>query len=122
VSNSIGVSVTAGTSLFDIVTVELSAEYGHEWSQSQEFTHSVDVEVPPGWEVWLTDSTPMIRDTGDFTIKLGNTTWHLRNVYFDSPNPDGNGKWRLYSKNNNGLQQQTITLPTSPGSTPITID
>ena len=50
------------------------------------------MEVPPGWEVWLTDSPPMFRDTGDFSITLGNTTWRLHDVYFDSPNPDGNGK------------------------------
>ncbi len=122
VTNSVGVSVTAGTSLFNVVTVELTAQYGREWSQSEEFTHSVDVEVPPGWEVWLTDSAPLIRDTGDFTITLGNTTWHLRNVYFDSPDSDGNGKWRLHSKNNNGVQQQTITLPAVPASEPIIID
>jgi hypothetical protein len=31
----------------------------------------------------------MIRDTGDFTVTMGNTTWNLTNVYFDCPDPDG---------------------------------
>ena len=31
----------------------------------------------------------MIRDTGNFTITKGNTTYHLNDVYFDSPDPSG---------------------------------
>lgn len=119
ITNSVGVTVTAGTSLFNIVNLELSAQYGHEWTKSKEFHQSVDVEVPPDWEVWLTDSAPMIRDTGDFTIKLGNTTWQLRNVYFDSPDPDGSGTWRLYSKNHNGVPQQMIALAATSTAAPI---
>ena len=111
-SNSLGISVRAGTSLFDIIDIELEARYDHEWHQSKTFEHSVNVEVPPGWEVWLTDSPPMFRDTGDFSITLGNTTWRLHDVYFDSPNPDGNGKWRLHSKDHNGVPQGSMTLST----------
>jgi hypothetical protein len=30
----------------------------------------------------------MTRDTGDFTVSIGNTTWHLRGVYFEHPTSD----------------------------------
>ena len=31
----------------------------------------------------------MRRRTGNFTATMGNTTWNLTAVCFDSPNPDG---------------------------------
>ena len=37
----------------------------------------------------------MFRDTGDFKVSLGNTVWHLRGVYFDSPNPNRKGAFRV---------------------------
>jgi hypothetical protein len=30
---------------------------------------------------------PMVRDTGNFTLTMGNTVWHLYGVYFDQPDP-----------------------------------
>ena len=37
----------------------------------------------------------MFRDTGDFKVSLGNTTWQVRSVYFDSPNPAEKGAFRV---------------------------
>lgn len=31
---------------------------------------------------------PIIRDTGNFTLKVGNTTFNLIGVHFDSPDPN----------------------------------
>ena len=47
------------------------------------------------YECWVTGTAPMLRTTGDFTVKLGNTTWILRGVYFDTPNPDGNPSYAV---------------------------
>ena len=40
---------------------------------------------------------PLLRSTGDFTLKLANTTWHLRDVYFDTPDPNGSGAYKVNS-------------------------
>ena len=40
----------------------------------------------------------MIRDTGNFQIVIGNTTINVIHVYFDSPDPSGNGNWTLMSQ------------------------
>src|SRR6185437_8169299 len=44
-------------------------------------------EVPEFHIGWVTDRAPVIRDTGKYTLTLGNTEWVIKNVYFDSPNP-----------------------------------
>jgi len=44
----------------------------------------------------------MIRYTGNFTLTVGNTTINLTGVYFDSPDPDGNGNWTLMSQSTHG--------------------
>jgi hypothetical protein len=33
--------------------------------------------------------------TGDFTASVGNTTWKIREVYFDTPNPAGSGAYQI---------------------------
>ena len=58
--------------------------------------------VPPKTKVWLDDAPQMLRDTGNFTITLGNTTINVTDVYFDSPDPDGNGNWTLMSQSIDG--------------------
>jgi hypothetical protein len=36
---------------------------------------------------------PVYRDWGNFTVDLGNTTWNIDNVYFDTPDTTGYGYW-----------------------------
>lgn len=101
-SDSLGVSLTAGTNLFNLVDTSLTATYQHQWTQNHTFSYGVDVPVPAHTRVWVNDSPDMIRDTGDFTVTMANTTWHLTGVYFDSPNPAGTGTWSLHSASLNG--------------------
>jgi hypothetical protein len=79
--------------MFELVNVSISATYGHTWTTSHEFDESMTATVPPKTKVRLDDAPQMLRDTGNFTITLGNTTIHVTDVYFDSPDPDGNGNW-----------------------------
>jgi hypothetical protein len=41
---------------------------------------------------------PMFRTTGNFTLTMGNTTWHLDDVSFLTPNPDGTGAYEMTSE------------------------
>jgi hypothetical protein len=36
---------------------------------------------------WVTDGAAVLREWGNVTVKLGNSTWNLTNVYFDTPDP-----------------------------------
>lgn len=65
--------------------------YGHKWTTEHKFSEEEELDIDPGHIGWVTDEAPIIRDTGDYTLQLGNTTWTLRGVYFDSPDPNGSG-------------------------------
>lgn len=110
-----------------MVDASLTATYHHEWTTSHEFEESMDAHVPAMTKVWLEDAPQMIRDTGNFTITVGKTTINLTAVYFDSPDPDGNGNWTLMSQSIGGSpihrtvlhQPTTATTDTTPRAPPV---
>jgi hypothetical protein len=92
-SHNIEVSASVEATIMEIVTVTITATYGHSWEDSHTFSTNEDLTVRPYWKAWLEARQPVIRDTGDFTITLGNTTWHLRGVSFDTPDTGGVGAY-----------------------------
>lgn len=89
-TNSIQISAKASAKVFNLVNLELSATFGHTWTRSETFTEALQIRIPPGYESRIYSESPLYRDYGDFTLVMGNTTWILHDVYFDSPNPTGN--------------------------------
>jgi hypothetical protein len=94
-SDSVEIEVDAGVKIFKVVELSVSAKYGHEWRSEHTFEQDVTVHCPPKTKCWITGDDPMWRDTGDYVLTLGNTTWYLRNIYIDSPNPDGQGSYEV---------------------------
>ena len=90
-TDSLEISATVKATIMGAVETSLTSTYGHTWSTTHGFTQSYDLTIAPGHVGWLTVSEPIIRVTGDIKIKIGNTTWTLRGVVFDLPNPDGRG-------------------------------
>jgi hypothetical protein len=89
-SDSVEVGVQAGGKIAGLLNAEVSAKYGHEWTQEHTFGQAdapLQVDCPAHHKCWIEAVAPMYRDTGNFTITLGNTTWNLTGVYFDSPDP-----------------------------------
>ena len=43
--------------------------------------------MPAGYYGEISAIAPMIRDTGNFAITMGDTSWNLTGVHFDTPNP-----------------------------------
>jgi hypothetical protein len=84
-SDSVGVSASVEATLLDIVTMSLGATYEHGWTTSHTFTDQQTVTIRPHHIGWVESVLPILRTTGDFTVKLGNTTWVLHGVTFDSP-------------------------------------
>jgi Ca2+-binding RTX toxin-like protein len=107
--DSVDVGLTAGGKIKGLVEVEVSLKYGHEWTNEHTFSQDVHVHCAAHHKCWIIATAPMLRDTGDFTLTLGNTTWRLHDVYVDSPNPKGNG---AYSVNDQALTgQEQANLP-----------
>jgi len=69
------------------VKASLTLKFSTEWTTERTFREEVHVTALPRRKVWVVAETPVIRDFGDFKLQLGNTTWLLRGVYFDSPDP-----------------------------------
>ncbi len=85
VTHSVELSASVQATLLKIVEVSLSATYGHTWTQEHQFSISQTLNLPAYHKGWLDVRDPVVRDTGDFTVTLGNTTWKLHGVSFDSP-------------------------------------
>jgi hypothetical protein len=98
VKDSYEVGAEVGVNILELVDAKVSAKYGHEVTKSHEFKQTLDLPLDPGYKGWVTDIAPVIRDTGDFTVKLGGTTWNLTGVYFESPDPTRNGEFQEYTK------------------------
>jgi hypothetical protein len=92
-SSSVEISSKTEVDVFEPVKQSITAKYGHDWTTEHTFKKDVKIKVRPGHIGWLAGTAPVVRDRGDFTLTLGNTTWHLRDVYFDTPDPAGNGHW-----------------------------
>lgn len=89
-SNSINLGFAASTKLTVLaqeIEVQFSAEYGHAWQREETDLSTVGQSVPSGLVGLITEQHPVDRVTGDYTVKLGTTTWRLRGIAFDSPLP-----------------------------------
>jgi len=93
-TNSLGAQVTAGVE--KIMKFEVTAKYEHEWTSEHEFSQDIEVKIPPHKKAWFTHKAPVIRDTGHFTVTLGNTTWHLNDVSFETPDTTNQAKQGEY--------------------------
>lgn len=87
VTHSVEISASVQASVLEIVETTLSATYGGSWTEDHQFSISQTLNLPAYHKGWLDVRNPMIRDTGDFTVRLGDTTWRLHDVSFDSPDP-----------------------------------
>jgi hypothetical protein len=94
-SNSVGIDVKVGGKLFNVIDLAVTGHYEHTWTTEHTFSQEEEVRCRAHYKCWVEFAEPMLRDTGDFTVKLGNTTWNLPGVYFDSPDPKRSGVYRI---------------------------
>jgi hypothetical protein len=78
------------------VKTTLEEEYEHSWTSEYSFKKKLSYKVLPGHIGWVVAENPVIRVTGDMTLKIGNTTLILRDVYYDYPDPtrEGEVQWK----------------------------
>ncbi|MCV7345359.1 Ig-like domain-containing protein [Mycolicibacterium rhodesiae] len=93
-SDSVTITTKVGWKISEILNAEITAAYGHTWTTTHTFTDELDVTIQPGQTMQVYGTTPIFRVYGDFTVSVGDTTFILKDVYFDSPNPDGSGNYR----------------------------
>ncbi|MFD4588945.1 hypothetical protein [Streptomyces sp. NPDC058434] len=86
-STSWGTDVEIGVGLEGIVNAKISANYREEWHREHKFSQDVKLTVPAHSKGWVSATTPMVRETGDFTINFGNTSWTIKDVSFEFGDP-----------------------------------
>jgi hypothetical protein len=84
----VGVEIAPGKPFDWFVQMKLTmkATYRHDATTSR----SVSVtdgssSYGAGYAIWVCVVNPVYRDTGDYTLHLKNTTWHLNGVALDTP-------------------------------------
>lgn len=92
---SYSVKVSVAAELFKIIKTLFEAQYGQTITETHTFTQSITVSVKPGTQASIHVSQPMYRVSGDYTVRFGNTTYLLKDVTIDIPNPSGNGVYEV---------------------------
>ncbi|GGL97488.1 hypothetical protein [Nakamurella endophytica] len=112
VTDSVEVNASTQASIARIVEMSVNAKYGKTWVSEYEFTDETTLTLQPHTFYWPVSVDPMTRYTGDFTITMGNTTWHLTNVYLQTANPNGHASvtWK----------ERPITTPQAASAPSIT--
>ncbi|EHB56391.1 hypothetical protein MycrhDRAFT_3585 [Mycolicibacterium rhodesiae JS60] len=91
-------SAAATLNIAKVVSTELSASYGRTLTVSKTFSQTVAIPSLPGYtRVSITSEQPVLRDYGDLTILVGNTTFIARDFHLDSPDPDGQSRYVVRS-------------------------
>ena len=87
-ATTLKLSTSAKGTVFGIVEVAVTTEASQTWTDTYTFSQAITVTAQPGEKVSIESRDPVKRVTGDFTLTMGNTTWNLTDVNFDSPDPD----------------------------------
>lgn len=83
---SLALNVKA-TLIEKVLEASLTGTYGQRWSTTTTFTNTYTTTVPDGKTAYLYQRNPVRTAVGDFTVKMGNTTWNLTDVEFVYPDP-----------------------------------
>lgn len=84
-NSNVKVSGKASMKVFNLVNLELSAEYGQGWNESRTEEITRSFPVPPGRLGILEITQPTVRQFGTFHVTIGNSRFDLTDVYYDVP-------------------------------------
>jgi cell division protein ZapA (FtsZ GTPase activity inhibitor) len=111
-TQSVEVSTTVEAKVLKVVNMSIGATYGHSLAETKTFEESSEATVRPGYKVWSEMMEPIIRDTGNFKLTVGNTTFNLIGVHFDTPDPQpGPGRQPRLDTHTAPLHESDWNLP-----------
>lgn len=86
-TQNVEVGAQAKVTIGKIFELAVNSKYSSGTKVTETYTDKTTLTVDPGTMTWPVGNFPVIKDTGDFTVELGNTTWILRDVTFTHPDP-----------------------------------
>lgn len=84
-SSNIAIAGKVSAKLGSIINAEVSGSIGRAWSQTVGYSQQINTTIPPQRSVTFLAKEKVDRVHGDFTIRIGNTTWYLTGIYLDTP-------------------------------------
>lgn len=88
-TENVEVNGSAKANIKGILELSISAKYGVTWANEYTFTEETSFTIHPGYKLWIETEDPLFKDTGQFAIKLGDTTWSLPGIVVTSPDVQG---------------------------------
>ena len=83
-TTSFSQTVTVGAS-YDVFKAAVTKTYSTSVTDSRTETNQLTFTVPAGYYFWLESRAAVLRYTGEFTLRMGNSTITLSGVYYDVP-------------------------------------
>ncbi|MCC2276023.1 hypothetical protein LKL35_11430 [Streptomyces sp. ET3-23] len=74
-TDSVGVSITAGGKIADIIDLSVTANYSHTWSSSHSESSSLNMTVQPGEVGWISRAQVMQTVSGTWQTHYDNPKW-----------------------------------------------
>jgi hypothetical protein len=87
-TDSFGANLSVEAGVKGVFAVGIELTYHHDRTTEKEVGQDIAVPIPTYTTAWVAGTAPVIRDFGKFTLQLGQTEWIIKNVYFDSPDPN----------------------------------
>jgi hypothetical protein len=84
--------------IFESAKVKLELKYGHKWVTEDSWGEKITRPIEPMDTAWIAITAPILRYNGDFHLDVGNTSWDLRNVYWDEPDASRHNLTHFYYK------------------------
>jgi hypothetical protein len=118
-TTNLELTATAKVTVLKAVETSISAKVGQSWTSTKTVRDIVEMSISPKHFGWIVADMPMYRDTGTFTIKLGNTTWVLKDVKVDSVD---NSRAVLYGTGERPMTAEELRympdefVPVTPGT------
>jgi hypothetical protein len=119
ITDSVGFNLKFEITIGKIFTSGIEFKYNHDRTTEKEVGQDIEVPIPTYTTAWVAGTAPVIRDTGTFTLQLGQTEWIIKNVYFDSPDPEHKGHYVADEHSLDQAEKKALCTGKEPTEGPV---
>jgi hypothetical protein len=122
-TDSLSVNGKLSANVAGIISAEISASGSGSYTQTHTYSQTFGpVTVDPGWYAYADVKEPFLRSVGNFTVTMGNTTYHINGVVIDVNDPNGQDQFFVHDAKiptKTALQDVGLTASTSPHASAV---
>lgn len=91
--SAIELSQNASLKVGEAISASMGSKYTNELTTGVTGTEVMSFPIQPHHRWWVTTTTQAIREYGNLTVRIGNTTFVVDNISVDVPKPGAKPKW-----------------------------